>query len=408
MSKFRSVAKIAATFKSELVVPDHLTTEFFQLALQNGLSLDDVAVEEILFSVGATVRENSSDIFRVVVNFTYSSNGKQSKEISLIVKTIKSDTSNKNELLMNRDIIPQLNKLWTNEEINFAPKCFYISSDPVPTYVFEDLISSGFRLGDHVGGLNEEHSRILIRKIAQFHATTMVLADKEPELLKPFSNLSLTNDITNANNKNYIENLDELADIIEPWLGYGEISDKLRDIEQNFSSRISKCVENRPDGIKVLNHGDLWINNVLFKYEKDTPKDLSFIDLQMSYHGSPGLDLNFFFNTSVQLSVLKDKRTSLEEEYYNQLQMSLKKLDFDKIPTLKAIQQEILDKEFYGFWAMVQSFPMTSFSRDDTNIELYNDMNEIHLKRKMMFSSNRMTDTLKYSLLRFDELGIFN
>lgn len=122
MSKFRSVAKIAATFKSELVVPDHLTTEFFQLALQNGLSLDDVVVVDILFSVGATVRENSSDIFRVVVNFTYSSNGKQSKEISLIVKTIKSDTSNKNELLMNRDIIPQLNKLWTNEEINFSPK----------------------------------------------------------------------------------------------------------------------------------------------------------------------------------------------------------------------------------------------------------------------------------------------
>ena len=122
MSKFRSVAKIAATFKSELTVPDHLSTEFFQTALQNGLSLDDVVVEEILYSVGATVRENSSDIFRVVVNFTYSSNGKQSKEISLIVKTSKSDTSNKNEHLMNRDIIPQLNKLWTNEEINFAPK----------------------------------------------------------------------------------------------------------------------------------------------------------------------------------------------------------------------------------------------------------------------------------------------
>lgn len=102
---------------------------------------------------------------------------------------------------------------------------------------------------------------------------------QEPELLKPFSNLSLTNDITNANNKNYIESLDELADIIEPWLGYGDISDKLRDIEQNFSSRISKCVENRPDGIKVLNHGDLWINNVLFKYEKDQPKDLSFVSI---------------------------------------------------------------------------------------------------------------------------------
>lgn len=122
MSKFRSVAKKAPTFKSGPVIPDHLSQEFFQVALQNGLSVDDVEVGEILFSVGASVGENSSDIFRVVVNFTYSSNGKQSKEISLIVKTIKSDTSNKNELLMNRDIIPQLNKLWTNEEISFSPK----------------------------------------------------------------------------------------------------------------------------------------------------------------------------------------------------------------------------------------------------------------------------------------------
>lgn len=77
-------------------------------------------------------------------------------------------------------------------------------------------------------------------------------------------------------------------------------------LAQNLHSKMCKIVAPSKDGINVLNHGDYWINNMMFLYEGEetvNPQDIRLVDLQLVRYSSPALDLQYFMTTSVQQKV---------------------------------------------------------------------------------------------------------
>lgn len=46
------------------------------------------------------------------------------------------------------------------------------------TIVFDDLTQYGYKLANRQKGLNEEHCLIILKKLAKFHAASMVLLEK--------------------------------------------------------------------------------------------------------------------------------------------------------------------------------------------------------------------------------------
>jgi len=66
--------------------------------------------------------------------------------------------------------------------------------------------------------------------------------------------------------------------------------------------RMLQITRRDDSAFNVLNHGDLWVNNMLFQYS-DVPEDLRLLDFQLQYFSSPVIDLQYFFSTSLSEEV---------------------------------------------------------------------------------------------------------
>lgn len=105
-------------------------------------------------------------------------------------------------------------------------------------------------------------------------------------------------------------------------------------------------------GFQVLNHGDSWINNMMFKSdEENNPIDVNLIDFQMSFWASPSCDLLYFLFSSVADDIKAIHFDHFIEFYHDQLTSALKKLKFDQhIPTLTELHIDLLDKGSFGMF----------------------------------------------------------
>jgi len=103
-------------------------------------------------------------------------------------------------------------------------------------------------------------------------------------------------------------------------------------------------------GFTVLNHGDDWINNMMFKLDEDgNTVDFRLLDFQMSFWGSPVADLFYFLMSSVKDDIKVLHFDEIIEHYHEMLVESLEKLKYDKhVPTLEELKEEMMEKRELG------------------------------------------------------------
>jgi aminoglycoside phosphotransferase (APT) family kinase protein len=103
-------------------------------------------------------------------------------------------------------------------------------------------------------------------------------------------------------------------------------------------------------GFQILNHGDIWLNNMMFKSDEEgKPLDVSMIDFQGPFWGSPVNDLMYFLISSVADDIKIDHFDELVGFYHDQLCSSLKSLKYaQNIPSLSELHVDILEKGSFG------------------------------------------------------------
>ncbi|XP_030382235.1 uncharacterized protein LOC115629807 isoform X2 [Scaptodrosophila lebanonensis] len=406
--------------------PKYLNEDFFKAALEDGLRDMRVDIKKIIFAESSGGGENyCSKIYRAKALYR-SSKRQLDEELALIVKSIAITPATQfleelavylREKIFYFDVLGKLEVL-IGDGSKFGAKCLYTTREPIQTIVFDDLTQYGYKLASRQSGLNEEHCVVILKKLGKFHASSMVLAEKEPTVREHFTSGMLDENYIRTNERfiNFMTlQLSTLASVVAKWPGYEQLAEKLYRHCDNIKENLVMTGRPIPGEITVLNHGDLWVNNFMYKYDDAQPTrpiDAIFVDFQNSFFGSPGCDINFFLNSSVQLDVLINRREYLIQTYYESLRDSLERMHSEFIPTYEDIQHEIRARELYGFFSSYAFLPMVTMKKEDSydiSIEALTNQDFAKKKVQLMFSSNpRTTDTLRYALRRFDELGIFD
>ena len=148
---------------------------------------------------------------------------------------------------------------------------YYHSGSPASALVLDDLKEQGFRLADRTVGFDMQHCLVVMKAIAQSHAASAVLHHKEPEIFKPFSESFFCERNRTTIELIFQSNLKNLTKEVENWpLFKDRFACKLHRAADKAVDFFIKLLERDEDDFNVFVHGDLWINNMMFRYSDVT------------------------------------------------------------------------------------------------------------------------------------------
>lgn len=169
------------------------------------------------------------------------------------------------------------------------------------------------------------------------------------------------------------------------------------------------AVRRRDDRFNVLCHGDLWSNNVMFRYsESNEVEECIFVDFQMCYYSSPMLDLHYLIVSSLNKECRTTQMDYIVFLYHKCLERNLKRLGYKKkIPTLLELQMDFLDTGAFAVYTTLSIFPVISApSSDDSTLDnLTNNSEDSKALKRLIYTNSKFTEALEVLIPYFERKG---
>ena len=167
---------------------DVASDDFFISIVENKLKItrDEFKLRLVLLFPAAGKNENySSVLLRAKIKIEHNDGRKES--VQAIIKALLEMGLDFKELgvfgrerQMYEDMIRSFQKIWeeVGEEINFGPKCIKFEADPYEILVLDDLDEGGYLMADRKVGIDLKVAKLVLSKLAKFHAASAVRFDK--------------------------------------------------------------------------------------------------------------------------------------------------------------------------------------------------------------------------------------
>ncbi|XP_049284915.1 uncharacterized protein LOC125764588 [Anopheles funestus] len=399
----------------ELAAPEQawIDRDYFTRVLETYLHAD-VTVQRYELASGCAGGQNfMSAILRATVHYTLaSSEPGRTETVSLIVKTkltnpeLAEETDQLNvfgiEKTVYGPVLKAVRELLTSfgDCTQFAPRFIYEDEHAL---VLEDLAVKGYRQPDRRARLDLPHMRLIVQKLAKFHAATAVLGRKNRDL---FSVLESSSFATEGNPIHlfYANAIQHCIDQTVRVPELSQYSDFLRSFLEHAIEREAKSYEYDRTGFNVLNHGDMWLNNLLWKYDADgTVNDVMMVDYQESFYGSPAFDLNHLLYSSANSAIQRAGFDELVQLYTDELQSALRQFKYDApLPDLARVRAEMASKRDHALIVTTCIVPPLIVENSElaTPENMLGDHEEAIRTREEIFSNPKFIEILSILLPR--------
>ncbi|XP_072948840.1 uncharacterized protein [Epargyreus clarus] len=267
------------------------------------------------------------------------------RKVNIFVKSLpltnqpKADFINENNYYRREKVMFGLFEKILGQDVS-DPWCAraYLYSDNI--VVMPDLLYEGYRQRPQLDYLDLKHTLLATASLARFHAA--------------FANYETKRSLRGEQpfNEEYAEILKEPTFKDSLWLHAAAkltsnflkaFSNKWNQFPSNleqalFKLYIEACASlTKSDSLNVVNHKDLWVNNLMFKYEEDTPTNALLIDFQCIRYGPPAFDLMIFLYLNTSRSFREKYEKMIFRHYYvifsenvdDNTKQRLKALDYD-------------------------------------------------------------------------------
>ncbi|XP_065084197.1 uncharacterized protein LOC135706512 [Ochlerotatus camptorhynchus] len=280
--------------------------------------------------------------------------------------------------------------------------------------LFDDILELGYVMIDRITGLDAIHTKMSLNAMAKLHATSMKLAEIYPTMFDRYKTGMMTRE-TDAFHDFFRSTYDALTDEIYTWdLKWHYYANKLRKLRPYYLEQGMTVFDNDSEhDLRVFVHGDLWVNNLMFKYDINNgqPIDVILFDFQYCCYGTPAIDLCYFFFTSTRDDIRQNGFEEYMQYYYNGLAAYTQRLHCTlKFPTLHQFQRQLLKKMFYAIHSCVVALPI--HINDGTVIAdsdaLFAGDEHSRLFKKAIMTNEKYHKIMKGLLPTFDRKGLLD
>lgn len=260
---------------------------------------------------------------------------------------------------MYANYIPQFEQLFKENglSVKLSPTCLHLDETPERvTLVMEDLKPQKYFNIDRLKGFNMEYMKIVLNKLAEFHAASAVYQEKNG----PFEALFRASFFDESNRSLFAAFYEPRKKLFQQAMlewGLEEVEKyiaKSLSVDEYFDENLRLNVAD-PEEFNVLNHGDCWSNNIMLRTDDNdgSLQDVLFVDFQICKWGSPAQDLWYLITSSAHLDIKLKEFDYFIEIYHKRLLACLQILGYKKaIPSLKELHIMMLK---YGFWGKLKN-----------------------------------------------------
>lgn len=155
-----------------------------------------------------------------------------------------------------------------------APKLIYSATDP-DILIIQNITPEGFEMEYSPVGFPKASQ--IAKKLAKFHALSYYMVEERGDsFVKDFQDSLFSEQLQAGPDEvdMVASGLTVIGDVIREWdVGMEEIASKLEALRPNLYTKLREISKPSCNGINVLNHGDFYIRNLMFRFADNANKE---------------------------------------------------------------------------------------------------------------------------------------